>query len=527
MAYYLSPINAGLEKVRSMGDGYTISLQWWQAYAQVSTNRIAYHIYYSTQKECVFNEGVKYLSIDGNLCANITNLIPGQVYFFSVRAVEYNSNVYDLENLPIAYDNLRVYPSSVLRQNITDTSLVIPLVDVFGFPNTGIIKIGAELIEYFSIDNLSQDLYLSGIGDRGFNNTDPRFHTTDGYDGYDYWSPIISLFTLGENLASDRIFLCQNRFEYPNFAWTQEDGYKQVLKDLLNTDLSASDEANEDFPTQDHSGYRRKDLALLLNGECYNSYLGGQRGCIDAYGQSHIVRGFDLQDTNTQREEELLRITGRPAVLIERRHTGIVCSCYLASAETLNDRCVMCNGSKFVVGFQQYYNPRRSDGRIMVRVSPVDDAVKPYEAGLESEVMLDMWSLVIPTIHERDIIVLFDLDGNEEFRYEVGAITRNNTILGEYGAQKFRAIRVRKTDPIYQIRIFRDTSMFPTTINSGISSVPGKLMPHSHVLHKNEHDPSTWSQTTEVAAGHNHQIIIQGGFPVILEALGHTHTIII
>jgi len=37
---------------------------------------------YSTEKENIFSEGVKYISIDDSLQANIINLIPGQNYFF-------------------------------------------------------------------------------------------------------------------------------------------------------------------------------------------------------------------------------------------------------------------------------------------------------------------------------------------------------------------------------------------------------------------------------------------------------------
>ena len=55
-------------------------------------------------------------------------------------------------------------------------------------------------------------------------------------------------------------------------------------------------------------------------------------------------------------------------------------------------------------------------------------------------------------------LVLFDQDDNESFRYEVGDVVRNNTILGLDGGQHLKTFRIRKTDPAYQIRVFRDTS---------------------------------------------------------------------
>lgn len=652
MTYYLNPVNVGLDAVSSLGDGYTVNLKWFHAYPTVKTNSIAYHIYYSTIKENVFTEGVKYVSVDGSLEANIIDLTPGQLYFFSVRPVEYNPSSFDLPSyLPTAYDNLRYYPTSMLRADISSTDTTIPLLDVFGFPSTGVIKVGVELIQYTSVDLLNQSLlvpgatpdtgaslvdqgggnyytaspgnvgdgYLQGLvlvdggaqtqtwtvkcifvqrdgsnnpipktakfiaigsitgqvydgyanpivwtadgittsngvfsfaifentppfrendsyiikvdgsipgntGGRGFDFTTPRMHTTDGYDGYDFWSPTISLFASGESSTFDRIYLCQNRFEYPNFPYTAADGYRQVLKDNLNTDLSSSDAQNTGFPAYDYAGYHRTDPVQLLNGTCVGSYIGGEMGCIDQYGNVQILRGLSLQDQNNQRQEVLLSVTGRPAVLIRRVHTGIQCSCYLASSEYQDDRCPLCYGTKFVFGYEQFFDPRRSDGRILVRTGPADDGVKMYEAGLESELDLDIWTLTVPTIHQRDVIILFDVDDNEEFRYEVGKVTRNNTIIGMEGGQKFKGIRIRKTDPAYQIRVFRNTAMFPHKLNTTLASSAG-IGPHTHEIVINEKitNITQINQTTSVVQGHNHPII-NGQ---VMTVLGHTHNIIL
>lgn len=1068
---YLNPVRAGLDAVSSLGDGSIINVRWFQAYPSNPTFEIAYNIYYSTCKETVFSEGPKYCSIDGSLEANIIGLTPGQLYFFSVRPIEYNPSQFNLETyLPVAYDNLRIYPTSVLREDITATDLLIPLLDTDGFPSTGIIQVGVELIQYTGIDSINHDLivpaagggaqpvtivlqdgyeYLplpnnigqgelvgltaipnsgaitetwtircifnqpdgytapkfiaigsisgqrydgygnpiiwsadgytvsNGIlsfaitqtsptfvqgdgfsikiaaadpgspGGRGYDHTTATMHTTSGFDGYETWSPVVSLHVIGESNIYDRIFMCQSRFEYPNFPFTSTDGYHQVLKDILNTDLSFSDAQNVNFPTYDYAGYHRTDPVQLLNGTCVGSYIGGEMGCIDAYGNINILRGLSLQDQNNQRQEVLLTVTGRPAVLIKRVHTGITCACYLASSEYQDDRCPLCfasgtlintqngftpieqikigdmvlgsdgnyhkvlnnfknkytgklqsitttttinpiictpdhpfltlggshknpqgcgpnsnckefikrgdgnksrngikklpsgrwharvqakghkrkilgtfdtkkeaqiaidnylnehqisghqiiwknakdlnnkswlvnkwfkhiidiekvtipkrfqkntklgsqrngniefyvdeeflwivgmyiaegsnskrtiqfslhkdeilfqnkiinyfekngfstatrnssdngivieiystslaqwfpnwlghlcfnkkipnefmhlpnnkllaliqgifdgdagkrdqdlvqtseilalqvveilhklgkqpntrkiinkiltlkgnerkvaygvskeletfkhknrkghwqfnenlltkikkidqidydgyvynlevdgdhtyvvqnivvhncYGTKFVFGYEQYFNPRRSDGRLLVRTSPADDGVKMQEAGLESELNLELWTLTVPTIHQRDIIVLFDVEDNEEFRYEVGTVTRNNTIIGMEGGQKFRGIRIRKTDPAYQIRVFRNTAMFPSKLNTTINGVSGAIVPHSHEIVINENTTSLMqiNQTTAVSQGHNHPII-NGQ---VMEVLGHTHNIIL
>ena len=126
MVHYAYAGKVGLEAVSSLGDGYTINLKWFQAYPDIRTNKIAHHIYYSTSKDTVFSEGVKYICIDGYATeSNVIDLTPGQLYFFCVRPVEYNAS-FNLLNLPIAYDDVRFYPQSLLRQNISAIDLIIP-----------------------------------------------------------------------------------------------------------------------------------------------------------------------------------------------------------------------------------------------------------------------------------------------------------------------------------------------------------------------------------------------------------------
>lgn len=651
MVQYASFPMCGLDRVASLGDGATINMLWFTATPDNFQNKIAYHIYYSINRDKVFTEGVKFIVVDGSTTANIIDLTPGQDYWFSLRPVEYNPNTITfLQNLPISHDNVRFYPSSILRSDIGPTDTVIPLIDVDGFANNGIIKIGSELIEYLAVDTVNKNLIVSsgtgpipahfilqsnnqfylpaatnigsgsiasltlgttpaptetwsvrcvfvqrdnlgnpiagtarfeaigsisgglrdqfgnpfvwsvngpivsngilsfaivettsfvpgdtftiqvqGIvpgatGGRGFNNTVPRSHTVSGFDGVVQWSPIVSMFAISEDTRWDEIYVCQSRFEYPNFPLTILDGYHQVLKDNLSTDLSAADAANVQFPMYDYAGYHRTDPVQLLNGTCVGSYIGGEMGCIDAFGNFNIFRGFSLQDQNTQRQDILLSVTGRPAVLIKRVQTGITCSCYLTTSEYQDDRCPFCYGTKFVFGYEQYFNPRDSSGRIQVRTGPTAEALKMYEAGMESEYPLDIWTLTVPTIHMRDVLVLFDQDNNEEFRYEVAAVTRNNTINGLDGGQHLATFRVRKFDPIYQIRIFRDTSDFPSKLQTSLGFAVG-IPPHSHEIVINEKIMSVTqiNQTTALSQGHNHPII-NGQ---VMEVLGHTHTIIL
>jgi intein/homing endonuclease len=183
-----------------------------------------------------------------------------------------------------------------------------------------------------------------------------------------------------------------------------------------------------------------------------------------------------------------------------------------------------CFGGGIVVSYQQFFDPRRSDGRIMVRFDPVVDDLVATDSGLESTMQPNCWCLPVVSLRDRDVIVRFDEDGNEEFRYEILNVTRNKLLLNQTGVQKFTLQRIRKTDVLYMVPCFRDTSMFPSTIYTSVSSSLG-IPPHSHAIQINEKivSVSQINQLTSVAAGHNHAV--QNG--VVLNAAGHSHTIIL
>ena len=662
MVYYPNFKNIGIQEAISFGDGYSIQLTWNQAYLNNPNNKIAYHIYFSTDIDQVFSEGVKFVSFDGYTTAIIWELTPGQLYHFAVRAVEYDPTLINLSLLPNPFNDLYVYPESLLSSNISATDGYVPLLDTSIFPPEGIVKVGGELIEYLSINPSTNQLLVptgsgnaafivdqggghfyepspSNVGDgyinflmlgggpyrtetwtikcvfvendlkgidgygpgydgyarfiaigsisgtirtpidgygrggdpylwntnnqvvnntilsfsiqqgqklfalgdtftvkvnagsspynigRGFYNTTARMHDTDGYDGYLMWNPAVS-YIAGKEETNTVIVPCQSHFEFTNYAYTVPDGYRQVTKDTLTTNLVASDQLNVTFNSYDYAGWHRTDPTLLLNGDCVGSYIGGQQYCADGYGGVGMqLRGLSFQERMNQREEILLTIDSEPMVLLQRQWTGITCNCYMASGEYPDDRCPNCFGTKFVIGWNQYFNPRISDGRIMVRVSPVDDVVKQYEAGLESEMTADAWTLVVPTIHHRDILVRFDQDGNEEFRYEVINVNRNRTLLSLSGGQHFRIQRIRKTDVAYQIPVFRNTQYFPQMGTTSVGFLAG--IPHTHTFVISENFPNAAPQLTGVSQGHNHAITMVNGVLTVSETLGHSHTLII
>lgn len=537
---YLPHSEGGILTAASRSDGYAIAVSWCQAYPDSLGLNVAYNIYFSTIREDVFKEGPKYVSIDSTVfLTELYEFTPGDTFYFAVRATEFDPVFVNLSLLPDSGSS-KIYPEGMLLSDITDTSNFIPVSDLDQFPAFGVVQIGVELIHYLNKDFPTSS--LTGLT-RGFQDTQARLHTPGGYDGYNTWDNPLVIFWKGLEEENQVVFQEVSNFNYPNYPRTNADGYKEVLKDLLTTDLGGTDESfgsisideggtsdgsQEALPAFDFSGWHRTDPGALLRGECVGTYYGGEQFCADGYlGVGRQIRGVPIQDENARREEVLLEVTGEPVVLVRRMWTGDRCSCYLASTEHPEHRCPICFGTGFVTGYQQFYNPRRSDGRILVRFGPTEDDLKFENAGLESTFIPDCWTLVVPSVKDRDFLIRFNEDGTEEFRYEILNVTRNKLFNTTSGAQKFRAQRVRKFDPIYMWRSIRNTATMPTVVMTSIGMVPGPggIAPHTHniVINENIVAVSQINETTSVNSGHNHPII--NG--VVQEVLGHTHTIVI
>ena len=519
--------NGGANLAESLKDGYSIAVYWDQAFPSVFAYSVAYNIYYSTLREDVLTEGVKFVSHDGYLNACVLDLTPGDTYYFTVKATQHDPAWFNLALLPEGYPGLKIYPEGMLLTDISATDLTIMVSDVDQFPAYGIVVVGTELIRYTSKDIPTSSLIVS---ERGFLSTNIRIHNTDGYDGIAVRDPLVKFWT---GLEDSNLIIQQETASFgytstPDGQFTTADGFS-IKNDIISTDLNASDTGTADFPRFDFVGWHRTTPDQLLNGACIGSYYGGERFCADGYGGIHRqIRGVPLNDIIHAREEVLLETFGQPCVFVRRMWEGIRCSCVTSTREIPEHRCPSCLGTGFYVGYSQFFNPRRSDGRIMVRFGPTIEDIKSMETGLENEFIPDCWTSVYPAIKDRDFLIRFNQDGTEEFRYEILNVTRNIISNGESGAQKFIATRVRKTDPIYMFRSIRDTSTMPVTLATTIGLMAGPnntFLPHSHNIVINEGivSLSQINQTTSIAEGHNHPIV-DG---VIQEMLSHTHSIIL
>ena len=275
------------------------------------------------------------------------------------------------------------------------------------------------------------------------------------------------------------------------------------------------------------SGYRRTSPKDLLAGKCLGTYFGGELGCADGYESTGGLRGVSVQDQMLQRQEMLLETDGDDCILFKRMWKGKVSKHYDDAKENTAYRGLDNHGTALVGGYEQYFYPRRSDGRIKVRFSPTKENYERQEAGIENVFTVNCWTLVIPVVKDGDFIIRFNKDGTEEWRYEVLDVERNKTLLMDTGLQKFTVARVRKTDPIYTVSAIRDTSMFPKELLTGMGMVsgPGGIPLHAHRIVVNEKVLAVQqiNQTTSIAQGHTHDII--NG--VVQNSLGHTHSIVL
>jgi hypothetical protein len=531
--FYIPWTRVGARVVQSKGDGYTMSIQFHRAYAKPSGYSLAYNIYYSTVQDNEVREWPKFVSTNlDSLRADIIDFSPGQTYFFTVRATEYDPEWYDIKSLqqdPYQTDtNLYIYPESLLSEDIDDSQLNIPIDDPDIFPSYGVIQIGSELIRYISKDIAGGFLIGS---ERGFNDTEITIHQQDGYDGYVEQDPIVRFW---RGYEEDNFYSVEEQCSFSSKydVYTVSDGYRRLDRTgMLTADLAMNDLERSDFPAFDMVGWRRTDPKLFFQGLCVDSYIGGENFCADGNnGVNQQIRNVPLTDQADRLQEFLLEQlgTGESCMLLRRMMDGITCSCVNINQDYPDARCGTCFGTGYISGYDQFYNNRRSDGRILVRFDPATEDIKLGEGGLESEIIYNCWTLTYPSLKDRDVLIRFNPDGTEEFRYEVLDVTRNRLLYGETGNQHFRIQRVRKTSPIYQWRAIRSTANIPQIITTtvgllrGANNVP---IPHTHTITINEGILSLTqvNETTSISSNHNHPII--NG--VISKVLGHTHSIIL
>lgn len=520
---YLKSFDAsvhGLKTVTSLSDGYTVFLDWHKEFATPSNWDVVYNIYWSTSKKTIFSEGVKFVVKDVLSAEAHDFFTPGKTYYFAVRAAGHEPGTLLFNQLQTNDVGLRIYPQAVLMSNMTAIQDYIHVDDVSIFPPSGIVLIGAELMSYSSIDLV--DGYLMNV-QRGLYGYEPRIHNINGYDGVRVYENIFVNLWKGWESLNNAIGMVQIRF-FEEYAITNESGYRNRTDILSGTkNLVVVDVKNDGFPGYDQAGWDRTYLPDYLSGKCVGTYFGGEYGCADGSECDGAVRGLGVQAHMNMREEYLLEVTGEPVMLFRRQWSGKQSRHTSSTRENTTYRGVDTYGTSLVTGYEPYFNPRRGDGKILVRFGPTKEDFKREDSGIENSFIPNCWTLVTPTIKDGDFIIRFNQDGTEEWRYEIIDVDRNRTLLQESGAQKFTAVRIRKTDPICQVPSIKNSGISSEILTSiGMVAGPGGILAHMHKIVLVNGICQT--QLTSIDQGHNHPVDENN---IIGNVLNHSHTIII
>ena len=127
-----------------------------------------------------------------------------------------------------------------------------------------------------------------------------------------------------------------------------------------------------------------------------------------------------------------------------------MCDCMNSRSIHPKDKvCNRCYGTGYLGGFDQYSNNRRIDKRVLVRFKEtVEDLELHVTRHMSNKFEPSCWTLPIPAIKDRDIIIRFDYTDDLEYFYEVLDTSKEKLIFGHYGRQNLRLKRLDKTDLI-------------------------------------------------------------------------------
>lgn len=434
----------GLENTEDLGNGCGVSLVWRDAIPANPTNTVHYNIYYADTRFGVFGDTWP-KAITAQTYGSI-NVPPGNMYYFAVRATEFDTSSFDITQLTQIASGVYEYPEEqTLLADIDAYGAGLVVDDASSYPTKGYLQVEYEVLYYASRTDTTftvDEIY------RGAYQTVQAAHTTGAtvklFKGVEDGNSVIVAGTAAwtkEN-GPPRNVSAVGEFN------VDSDGYRTNATDIVTTDLTASDANTADFPNYDYNSYHRPSMQAYFKGECINSY---------AWGELGGLRGVGLQDQNLARLDMMLQTAGEGVVLLRRKQTGKRCRCIDLRHEHPQARCEYCYGTGFEGGYDRYTNTRaiseyetNTQGKILIRVNPYDDDVKLDPAnGIMQISELTAWTINIPTIKDRSMIVRFNEDGSEEFRYECLNVTRSRLMFGLTGQQTFKIKRLDKTSIIY------------------------------------------------------------------------------
>jgi hypothetical protein len=459
---WINPNKVGLEQAIDVGDGYTVILKWDYATIPVGFSPLYYQIFKSNDLKDLYDKPL-YLTTDNE--ATLAGVTPKEGYYYGVRASYFLSDftVAGMTSTGPLYE----FPAATqLEENLLQGNLgSVQVATTAGYPDSGLLKLGHEIVRYSSRTPDSflisaRDVFALGWPeDLPIGTEIQMFRGVD--DGASYFWKL--------NTSWDAYGLSALPLEpgdgYWGFGYLQDpDGYRNFPEAAQNEDHSIQEEDAANADPFDYCGFRSNDQSQLLSGDFCAPR--SPHGSGTYHGNSALGQGggIDLFEGNMERQEILLGITGEPFVLLRRKWTGKVCPRLSHRTEHPEARCSLCLGTSFEGGYDRYIHTRRlrpaeenPNGFLGIRVSPYQDELELVDSrGFSTEKTdLSAWTLALPTIRDRDILIRYSFDYEtgrvkEEFRYEVLTVRRNRIALGKDGAQHLTLKRLNPTEEVYK-----------------------------------------------------------------------------
>jgi len=426
----------GIKKASDIGCGDSIKLEWHKPIIR-SNNYEAFVLVYQNEKRLeVFDPIPSFIAPASTLSGTVTGLTPGVTLSYGVRAMEAIKNMWDLSSMEEMDDSFYIIPeAATVASKVLDSGLRVETSSLTGWPDFGLIKIGSEVMSYEAITNDTFNISQRGL-----------FGTSNG------------IYLEGDSI--ELFFACQDSNTVIVMATPSYDGY-QSGREINSTGILVPDFSDNDkkfFQGFDFCGYHHPLPQQILQGtgDC-GSYIGGE---------FNKMRGMNLYDRMLNREEILLDQVGEPTVLLRRIWDGEKCVCATSRRDHPKLKsCADCFGTTYSGGYQQFLNMRREDRRVMLRFKEAPEDLKHGEhEHLRQEFEPQAWTLPMPAIKDRDIVIRFDFTDDVEYIYEVLDSSREKLIFRHFGRQNVKLKRMDKTDILYTLikSAIIDNTFLPT-----------------------------------------------------------------
>lgn len=414
----------GIVSANDNGDGSSANIVVSTPLSRSYKSETFIFVYEELNRLDVFYKQPKYILRSDVLDINVENLAPGVPMTYGARAMEVYKDIIDTSGLEELGDGFWLFPqATTITAFVSSEDLVVSVSSTDGYPESGLLIIGSEILRYTS--KTANEFIISPNG-RG---------VTGSTIGFYFEDEEVSMFQGCQDANMVTVFVT------PTFG----DGYLSG-REINEIGVNVTDYTDNDqgfFQGFDYCGYHQPLPFRTLNGkdDC-GSYLGGE---------FNGFKGFNLYDQMLNQEEVLLENVGEPVILIKRIWSGQKCSCMnLRKMHPRTRSCGDCYGTGFFGGYDQFSNMRRQDRRIMIKMNESPEDLKLGEKEhLAQEFEPSAWTLAMPAIRDRDLIIRFDFTENREYIYEVLDVSREKMIFRRYGRQQLKLKRLDVTDIVY------------------------------------------------------------------------------